>query len=69
MGSNGSGLYCSANMKKDTIERIKSVNILLFNDRNKLALQMRWEADPKSNLKAYEICFPPYEDGRYENIK
>src|SRR4030042_2636800 len=30
---------------------------------------MQWEADPESNLKAYEICFPPYEDGRYENIK
>lgn len=26
---------------KNTIERIKSVNILVFNDRNKLALQMR----------------------------
>ena len=31
--------------------------------------QMQWEADSESNLKAYEICFPPYKDGRYENIK
>ncbi|MBU2592131.1 hypothetical protein KKD61_01560 [Patescibacteria group bacterium] len=30
---------------------------------------MQWEADTSSNLKVYEICFPPYEDGRYENIK
>lgn len=30
---------------------------------------MQWEADPDSNLKAYEICFPPYEDGRYENVE
>jgi|SRR3989344_866678 len=30
---------------------------------------MQWEADPEQALKAYEICFPPYEDGRYENIK
>lgn len=30
---------------------------------------MQWEADVNSDLKVYEICFPPYEDGRYENIK
>ena len=29
---------------------------------------MQWEADNNSDLVAYEICFPPYEDGRYENI-
>lgn len=29
---------------------------------------MQWEADKSSNLVVYEICFPPYEDGRYENI-
>lgn len=29
---------------------------------------MQWEADPNSDLKAYEICFPPYEDGRFKNI-
>lgn len=31
--------------------------------------QMQWEVDLENNLIAYEICFPPYEDGRYENIK
>ena len=30
---------------------------------------MQWEADKEANLVAYEICFPPYEDGRYENLK
>jgi hypothetical protein len=30
---------------------------------------MQWEADKDSSLTAYEVCFPPYEDGRYENIK
>lgn len=30
---------------------------------------MQWEAAPDSNLQAYEECFPPYKDGRYENIK
>lgn len=30
--------------------------------------QMQWEADPSSSLVAYEVCFPPYENGRYEDI-
>lgn len=30
---------------------------------------MQWEADPNSSLTAYEVCYPPYEDGRYENIE
>jgi hypothetical protein len=30
---------------------------------------MQWEADEKVGLVAYEICFPPYEDGRYEDLK
>jgi hypothetical protein len=30
---------------------------------------MQWEADKETGLVAYEICFPPYEDGRYENLK
>lgn len=29
---------------------------------------MQWEADSDSDLTAYEVCCPPYEDGRYENI-
>ena len=29
---------------------------------------MQWEADPDSELIAYEVCYPPYEEGRYENI-
>jgi len=27
---------------------------------------MQWEAD--ENLVFYEICHPPYQDGRFENI-
>ncbi len=30
---------------------------------------MQWEADKDSDLVAYEVCFPPYEDGRYQNIE
>lgn len=29
---------------------------------------MQWYADTKSDLVFYEICQPPYEDGRFENI-
>ncbi len=30
--------------------------------------KMQWQANKDSSLVAYEICFPPYEDGRYENL-
>jgi hypothetical protein len=30
---------------------------------------MQWEADEKVGLVAYEICFPPYKEGRYEDLK
>ena len=29
---------------------------------------LQWEADTYADFVAYEICFPPYEDGRYENL-
>jgi len=29
---------------------------------------MQWQAAEDSNLVVYEICFPPYEDGRFENL-
>jgi len=29
---------------------------------------MQWQAAEDSNLEAYEICFPPYADGRFENL-
>lgn len=30
---------------------------------------MQWQADKDSELVAAEVCFPPYKDGRYENIE
>lgn len=30
--------------------------------------RMQWQAETESPLVAYEICFPPYEDGRFENL-
>lgn len=35
----------------------------------KIGELMQWEADKNTALTAYEVCFPPYEDGRYENIE
>lgn len=30
--------------------------------------KMQWHADSDSELVAFEVCIPPYGDGRYENI-
>lgn len=35
----------------------------------KIGELMQWEASQDSDFVAYEICFPPYENGRYENIE
>ena len=29
---------------------------------------MQWQADGDTALTFYEICDPPYEDGRFENL-
>jgi hypothetical protein len=29
---------------------------------------MQWKASPNSKLVAYEVCIPPYADGRFENL-
>jgi len=30
---------------------------------------MQWQADEGCDLIAFEICIPPYEEGRFQNIK
>jgi len=30
---------------------------------------MQWQADEDFGLTAFEICIPPYQDGRYENLE
>lgn len=35
----------------------------------KIGELMQWQADKDSQLVIAEVCFPPYEDGRYENIE
>jgi hypothetical protein len=34
----------------------------------KIGEVMQWRAAPDSDLEVYEICFPPYESGRFENL-
>jgi hypothetical protein len=29
---------------------------------------MQWTASNQAQLMVYEICYPPYSDGRYENL-
>jgi hypothetical protein len=29
---------------------------------------IQWRADDNSDLEVYEICFPPYEPGRFKNL-
>lgn len=29
---------------------------------------MQWQAKGSTRLVVYEVCFPPYQNGRYENI-
>jgi len=30
---------------------------------------MQWRAGANSPLKAFEVCFPPYAEGRYETVE
>jgi hypothetical protein len=34
----------------------------------KIGEMMQWSADQDLGLTFYEICEPPYEDGRFENV-
>lgn len=49
-------------------------DVLLADDSNhvlkivNIGEMMQWEAAPDSDLVAAEICYPPYQEGRFENI-
>lgn len=30
---------------------------------------MQWRADEQENLVVFEVCYPPYEADRFENLK
>jgi hypothetical protein len=40
----------------------------VFSQEVEIGEIMQWEADGNSELVFYEVCYPPYEDGRYENL-
>jgi hypothetical protein len=46
----------------------------IYAGKNGLAVEvkigelMQWQAAPGSDLEVYEICYPPYETGRFENL-
>lgn len=29
---------------------------------------MQWQADSEEPLEIFEICYPPFEEGRFENV-
>ncbi len=34
----------------------------------KIGETMQWHADKDSELSVYEICYPPYQEGRFKNL-
>jgi len=48
---------------QETFEAIPGLEIIVNIDET-----MQWVAETDSSLVAYEICYPPYEDGRYQNL-
>ena len=56
--------------KKDGKREVHSVDNTseAFSTTIEIGESMQWEADQDSNLVAYEVCFPPYENGRFENL-
>lgn len=30
---------------------------------------MQWEAEANSSLVVFEVCYPPYSDGRFQNLE
>lgn len=49
--------------RKETFEGVSGLEVVVT-----IGETMQWIAEPGSSLVAYEICYPPYEDGRYQNL-
>jgi hypothetical protein len=63
----GSGRFIV--IRADRTEEIYAVGgSIPFSVEVKKGDSMQWRADTDSNLVAYEVCIPPYKDGRFENI-
>jgi len=48
---------------KETFEGIPGLEVIV-----NIGETMQWIAEGDSVLVAYEICYPPYENGRYQNL-
>lgn len=62
----GAGKLIVSKNGEDSIYKVKDGDSLSVNVE--IGETMQWMADENRSLKVYEICFPPYEDGRYENL-
>jgi hypothetical protein len=69
--------YLSGKGKLVVKRKNGKMNVFQFNNKKQKNTEilvnigdtMQWIAGTKSLLVVYEICFPPYKDERYENLK
>lgn len=61
----GNGKLIVSNGEKEKVHQTEKGENLQIDI--KVGETMQWRAGDET-LTAYEICFPPYEDGRYENL-
>ena len=54
--------------KQDGTKIVYEANRKPFEIEVEIGQLMQWRSATDSNLVVYEICFPPYEDGRFENM-
>ena len=52
-----------------TVHSVDETEDIKFAQTVEVGEIMQWQADPNSELVIFEICYPPYEDGRFENIE
>lgn len=52
-----------------TVHHVDEADEIAFAQTVGVGELMQWQADPDSELVIFEICYPPYEDGRFENIE
>ncbi len=66
----GEGSFFVTNLAGKTYEHIVGT---VPTDRSSFAVRigetMQWRAAHDSGLVVYEICWPPYQDGRFENLE
>lgn len=53
---------------KEETYRVSDTDSVKFKIDVGIGERMQWQADPNSELVAFEVCIPPYEDGRFENL-